>query len=64
MLRKITERLRLPFAVTRSSNGTLLTPDGDTLTEGSYLACELDAQRERQESFFRFCAALNSRTYP
>jgi hypothetical protein len=35
ILRKITERLRLPFAVARSSNGTLLTPDGNTLTEGS-----------------------------
>jgi hypothetical protein len=48
ILRKITERLRLPFAVARSSNGTLLTPDGNTLSkhnEGSYLACELDAQR-------------------
>jgi len=64
ILRKSRNGCGFRLQPTRSSNGTLLTPDGNTLTEGSELACELDAQRERQESLFRFCAALNSRTYP
>ena len=31
--------------------------------EDGQWACEFDAQRDCQESFFRFCAVLNSRTY-
>jgi hypothetical protein len=31
--------------------------------EDGWWACELDSQRDCQESIFRFCAVLNSRTY-